>query len=122
MIEINIRVLICGDREWEDEARIESILKYMQLVYKDITVIHGAARGADRLGGIVAKRLGLSVEEYPAEWDKYGRAAGPIRNQQMIDTKPDLVLAFHSDIENSKGTKDCIGRAKKQNIMVMLYA
>jgi hypothetical protein len=52
-----------------------------------------------------------------AKWEKYGLAAGPIRNQEMLDTyKPDLVVAFHNDIEHSKGTKDMITRAMNYGI------
>ena len=76
-------------------------------------VIHGACKGADVLAGQAAHILDIQVEEYPAEWGRYGRAAGPIRNQQMLDEgRPDCLLAFHSDIRKSKGTADKIRRAK----------
>ena len=58
------------------------------------------------------------VEEYPADWKKYGKSAGPLRNQRMIDEgKPDLVVAFPGGV----GTADMISRAKAYNISV-LYA
>jgi hypothetical protein len=57
--------------------------------------------------------------EYPAQWHKYGRAAGPIRNQQMLaEGKPDLVLAFHDDIDGSRGTKDMVNRARRAGVKV----
>ena len=52
--------------------------------------------------GLGGKRVAL--ECYPADWDRHGKAAGPIRNQRMIDTGVDLVVAFHDDLEHSKGT------------------
>lgn len=60
----------------------------------------------------------MGVESFPANWSQYGHAAGPIRNQKMLDQNPDLVIAFHFDLEHSKGTKDMINRAKKACIPV----
>lgn len=67
-------------------------------------------------------RLDFVPLPFPAKWKEFGRAAGPIRNQQMLDEgKPELVLAFHDDLENSKGTKDMVGRAMKADLPVILY-
>ena len=56
----------------------------------------------------------------PAEWDKYGRSAGPIRNIQMLDMKPVLVLAFYNKVE-SKGTSHTVTEAKKRRIPVKIF-
>ena len=106
-------VLICGDRYWSDREAIRRRLKQLP---KDTIIIHGAARGADSIAGEEAKLLGLIVEEFPADWDKYGRAAGPIRNRLMLDRKPDLVIAFHHDLSKSKGTADTVREATKRGI------
>lgn len=117
---INI-VLICGDRNWSNKDVIKRELLPLKEHNPNITIVTGACKGADLLSEEIAKQLGFQVKSYPANWTKYNRAAGPIRNQQMIDeNNVDLVLAFHSDIENSKGTKDMINRAKKKNIPVIL--
>ena len=64
--------------------------------------------------------MGFRVESFPAKWDLYGRAAGPIRNQEMLDVgKPSLVVYFHSDLKDSKGTKDMVERATKSGIEVI---
>jgi hypothetical protein len=84
----------------------------------DTVIVHGAARGADTIAGETARILGMPVEAYPADWNKHGRSAGPIRNRKMLDTKPDLVIAFHEDIESSKGTKDCVNEALRRGIQV----
>jgi len=111
------RVLVCGDRDWKARSLIHRYLAYMKI---DV-VIEGECRGADRLGKYVAKELGIIVLPFPAKWAEYGRAAGPKRNQQMLDEgKPTLVLAFHDDIHSSKGTKDMIKRANKAGIPVWL--
>ena len=105
------RILICGAREWNDFNKIKQILN--KYTINDI-IIHGDCVGADKIGGYLAKQLKMEVLVYPADWKKYGRSAGPIRNQQMIDEgKPDYCYAFHSNIEKSKGTKDMIFRCIK---------
>ena len=97
---------------------------------KDITIIHGNQGtrdeknrrvGVDKTAGHLADKLyGMKVEVYPANWTEYGPSAGPIRNQQMLDEgKPDVVVFFHSDLKNSKGTKDMVRRSIKAGIPVM---
>lgn len=108
-----MQVLICGDRNW---ARVDVIRAYVETLLRDTIIIEGNARGADKIAGAVAKELGMRVRVFPAEWDRYGKGAGPIRNKQMLDEKPDLVVAFHDDIEHSIGTKNCITQAKKMGI------
>lgn len=106
-----MRILCCGDRNWTSISKIRTRLEEYRNT--DTTIIHGNARGADRLSAQVAMELGLKVLSFPAQWERYGKAAGPIRNQQMLDEgSPELVIAFHNDIENSKGTKDMLNRAK----------
>ena len=102
-----MRILVCGDRNWTNREAIERELRKFP---PDTVVIHGAAPGADTIAGEVAKDLGLTVEAYEADWWLYGRAAGPIRNQRLLEAQPDQGLAFHADLENSKGTKDMVRR------------
>lgn len=59
----------------------------------------------------------MITKVYPALWNKYGKSAGPIRNQQMLD----IVYAFTYDLENSRGTRDMVLRARKTKIPVILY-
>jgi hypothetical protein len=106
-------VLVCGDRNWTNRICIEQRLAMLS---KNSVIIHGAARGADTIAGEIAKELGLAVRAFPADWDRHGRAAGPIRNRQMLDEKPDLVIAFHNDLHKSKGTKDTLLEANRRNI------
>lgn len=118
-----MRVQITGDRDWSDYLTIE---KALRAVLDDddpqtVIVVHGAARGADSIAGEVATELGCKVEVFPADWKKYGRAAGPIRNTEMLDSGPDVVLAFHDDLKSSKGTKNCVEQALKRNIPVLYF-
>ena len=111
------KILICGDRNYKNWEKIK---EYLDTLGSKTIIIHGCAKGADSLAGNLASGRGWGIMRFPANWSKYGRAAGPIRNQQMLDeSKPDLVVYFHDDIENSKGTKDMITRAEKANIPVI---
>lgn len=117
-----MRVIVCGDRNWK---RMDIIERELAKLPKDTVIIHGAAKGADTLGKFVAEKLGLKVindgKGFPAEWKRYGKAAGPIRNQQMIDEgRPDMVLAFHENINESRGTKDMVARATGVGIKVVI--
>lgn len=83
-------------------------------------MIHGAAPGADRLAGNLAAMMGHNVEAYPADWDTYGRAAGGIRNAQMLrEGKPDVVYAFRLP-GDSPGTDNMIKQAKAAGLPVFL--
>ena len=76
------------------------------------------------MGAEVAQKLGVPknrILAYPADWNKYHKAAGPIRNQQMLtEGKPTLVLAFHDNITASKGTRDMVKRSLKGGLPVYL--
>lgn len=114
-----MKVLICGDRHWTDRELIRSWLSKLQDWGYD-TVLEGKASGADSIAGEEAKLMGMTVLEFPAEWQRYGRAAGPIRNRQMLDQLPSLVVAFHKNISASRGTKDTLEEAKKRCIETIL--
>jgi hypothetical protein len=106
-------VLVCGDRWWKDREKIKARLSTLP---KDTTILHGACRGADLIAASVAQELGMKVKAFPADWDRYGSSAGPIRNRLMLDERPDLVIAFHSDLSNSKGTADTVTEARSRKI------
>ena len=108
-----MRVLVCGGRDYADEARVFEVLSDL----KPSFLIEGGARGADTLAWRWGKRYLDSDcrRTFEARWDLHGRSAGPIRNQQMLDEgKPDLVVAF----AGGKGTADMIRRAKRAGIEV----
>ena len=107
-------ILVCGDRDWKD---IEPIRKFLrQYDPKDTTVLHGDTTEVDRLAGIVADVLGMTVRAFPAKWDLDRRAA-PLRSREIIvEGKPDLVVAFHPDIERSRNTKNLINQATARSI------
>ncbi|MBN8978812.1 MAG: DUF2493 domain-containing protein [Rhizobiales bacterium] len=115
------RVLVCGGRDFNDRELLDRTLRFIDRHRGPIgTIIHGAAPGADTLAATWAKDVALDVAgeilAFPADWKQHGRAAGPIRNQRMLDEgKPDLVVAF----PGGRGTADMVARARKAGIKVM---
>lgn len=117
---MGLRVLVCGSRDWKNREAIERELD--KLEEKIEIVIHGSCRGADLMAEVWAKKKELPYLGIPARWKTQHKAAGPIRNAKMLrDGKPNLVLAFHEDIENSAGTANMVAKAKKAGIEVRIY-
>jgi hypothetical protein len=111
-----LRVLVTGARTWTDP---EPIRRELARLPAGSVVIHGDARGADRLAGALAAELGLEVLACPAEWRRYGRAAGLVRNRAMLkEHRPQLVLAFHPALEKARGTKHMVELARKSGVAV----
>lgn len=108
-----MKVLVCGSRDWTDHEKIRIRLAELP---RGTLVLHGGARGADRIAGTVAASLGLAVNEYPADWRGFGRSAGYRRNLAMLGQEPDLVLAFWLD--GSTGTGHTVREARKRRIPV----
>jgi hypothetical protein len=107
-----MKILACGGRSYLNRDRVFRSLDEL----KPDHVIHGGASGADSLAGIWARNRGVALTVYKADWEKHGSAAGPIRNQQMLDEgKPDLVVAF----PGGKGTADMVKRAKRAGIKIV---
>ncbi len=113
-----IRVLICGGRTYSDQERIAEVLAEVYASRGGIAhIIHGGSRGADTLAGYYAERNGIPVTVYPAKWKIHGTAAGPIRNQQMLDEgKPDLVIAFPGGV----GTNNMMHLSRVMGVEVLV--
>ena len=114
-----MKVLVCGGRDFTSYGTLCKKLDELDAIHGFEKVIHGGARGADRLSGDWAFARGIYCNVYEANWEKHGPAAGPIRNQRMLDEgKPDLVVAF----PGGKGTADMVRRARSRGIEVMEIA
>lgn len=113
-----MRVLICGGRDFSDYLTFAREVRRIELENEPITtVIHGGARGADWCAHLFATSA-RNLEElaFPAKWKIHGKAAGPIRNQEMLDVgKPDLVIAF----PGGPGTADMVKRSRKAGFAVI---
>lgn len=118
-----MKILVTGDRFHDDPEIVHTVLSgfWARSLFENFTVVEGQCPkgGADLYAAQWAAAVeGVVHDPHPADWNKYGRAAGPIRNQEMLDTDPDVVIAFHDDLENSKGTKDMVERAVKKGTPV----
>lgn len=114
------KILVTGSRDWIDFTRIlHRLADFKAGADIAIIVIHGGARGADKMAQRACRILQYRTCEMKAHWNLHGKSAGPIRNRAMLDLKPDLVLAFCRN--NSRGTMDCVNEAKRRGIAVELY-
>lgn len=109
--------IICGGRDFDNQVMFDGAMR-------DITtlrglpdkVVHGAARGADTLADRWARKMGLEVIPVEADWKAHSGAAGPIRNQKMIDDyKPHAVVAF----PGGSGTRNMTNKARAGGIEVI---
>ena len=119
----NFKVVIAGSRGFSNYKLLkETCDKYLREKKKthNIVVISGHARGADILGEKYASDEDLDLEIYPADWKKYGKSAGFMRNEQMADIA-DAVIAFWNG--ESHGTKHMIDIAEEKglNVKVVNY-
>lgn len=104
-----MKIAIVGGRDFTDFNLLRKTMNFF--IFEDIKeIISGGARGADFLGKRYAENYAIKYIDYPACWDKYGKSAGFIRNQTIVDNC-DMVLAFWDG--ESRGTADTIEKAKK---------
>lgn len=110
-------VLVTGGRDYDQVATVFDCLANLNSQFERMIVIHGDATGADTLANTVCKEIGIEQVRIPAAWNKYQRAAGPVRNKLMLDLFPnlDLVLSF----PGGTGTADMMAQSTKRNIPVM---
>lgn len=108
------RIGVTGGRDYMDVERVRDVLK--SWVTKDDVLVEGGAHGADLICKAEAMIMGVKkFETHKADWDKFGKGAGPIRNQEMVDSGLDLLLAF----PGGRGTDDMIERALKAEVKVV---
>lgn len=114
-------ILVTGSRHLTDDVRVFKALDALSKPYADchITVRHGGASGADMLAAKWAKARGYEEERVCADWNAYGKAAGPIRNQRMVDMDPRPAVCVGFPEPDSRGTYDCMDRARKAGITVV---
>jgi hypothetical protein len=111
------KVAFSGDRNWiSDEAVREVILSLPE----DTLFILGDARGLDTEAKEICEELGREFIVEEADWERYGKGAGPERNGRMLDhlEEGDWLYAFHDSPSTAKGTKNCVKQAKERGINV----
>jgi len=120
-----MRVIFTGSRRWTGigyEFRAHEVLASLQgfvmTVGQTLEIVHGdCPEGLDAIVDRWALRRDYEPERHPAEWGVYGKLAGPIRNQEMVDLGADMCLGF--PLSDSKGTVDCMRRAKLAGILTI---
>lgn len=118
-----MRVLVTGSRDWTDRRAVWFAIfnQYLDCDNPaDFTVVHGdCPTGADRIAHEFCawQPLRVTEERHPADWDVHGKAAGPLRNQVMVDLGADICLAF--PLGDSRGTRDCMRRAQAAGIPII---
>lgn len=118
------RVLITGSREWRNPDAMRDALVAARREANGIpmVLICGGARGADSMAADFGDQAyDCRVELHEADWNAKGKAAGFIRNQEMVDSGADLCLAFFSVEAENRGTMDCVKRAVKAGIEVWSF-
>lgn len=112
------RVIVAGGRDFDDYPRLCDVLDH--ILDPGDTIVSGCAKGADSLALVYARQPenDYSTEEFPADWEKHGKAAGPIRNQEMSQVA-DILVAFWDG--KSRGTKDMIERMARAKKEIHLY-
>jgi YspA, cpYpsA-related SLOG family len=109
-----IVVLVCGGRDYDDKYQVWCTLDLFKPIIG--TLVEGGARGADRLAGEWAEDCKVPHICVPADWTKYGKRAGPIRNRKMLDEcKPELVIAF----SGGTGTANMMDIASEAGVTVL---
>jgi hypothetical protein len=102
-----MRLLVTGGQYFDDRELLERALEIVHREYHISALIHGDAPGADTMAKEWAEAHGIEVITRPAEFHKYGRAAGPIRNRTLLWEQPDMLLAF----PGNNGTRHMIAIA-----------
>lgn len=112
-----MKILVCGGRDYSGYEEVANVLDgYDFPGMKGLAIIHGGARGADSLAGRYAQENGICEIVVKANWDQYGKGAGTVRNQWMLDyCNPDLVIA----LPGGAGTADMVRRARKAGVEVV---
>ncbi len=110
-----MKVLVTGGRDFNDAEMVWRVLGELHAKYKFTLLVHGDARGLDRIAGQWAENAGIEVLACPADWKAHGRAAGPMRNKQMLEHKPELLVAF----PGGRGTADMVRKAERSSLLVV---
>ena len=120
------RIIVTGDRDAGNEVRefIHNVLYVAVQVPlrlgRPVVLVEGECSGVDTIAREWGEHhLGVTVEPHPADWDTYGKAAGPRRNQEMADAGAEMCLAFPARL--SGGTWNCIERCASAGIHVRIY-
>lgn len=113
-----MKTIIAGSRLFNDYDLLKKQVNHYRFYKGVITeIVSGCAKGADALGEQFAVENGIPLKYFPADWDTHGRAAGPIRNQQMAEYADALIAVWDGA---SRGTKNMIDNMNRLNKPVFI--
>ena len=115
------RIIVAGGRDFTDYALLSETLDVILKRYtlREVQIVSGCCRGADALGERYAREHGIPVVRFPADWQAYGKAAGPIRNRKMVEYAAEcdgMLVAFWDG--KSRGTASMIRLAEKCGLQI----
>lgn len=110
-----MRLIIAGSRHYPAGKADELVAKAMQHVPRPAVVLCGCATGIDEAGERWAAANGIPVERHPADWEKHGRAAGPLRNREMAEAADALVLIWDG---RSRGSANMLTEARQRKLRI----
>lgn len=114
-----MKVIVAGGRDFDDAERLSDVMCELGFLFDtDIEIVSGDAPGADKLGAQWAEDLSIPVRVFPAYWDMYGPAGGPLRNKEMA-FYADVLVAFWDG--ESRGTAHMIQEAERRGLKVHVY-
>lgn len=108
-----MRTIIAGSRTACSMLELDSAVR--KCGWQITSVISGGARGADMLGELWAMDHGIPFQVFPADWNKWGKSAGYIRNKEMADNAEALIALWDAE---SRGTNDMIWQAQVRRLKV----
>jgi predicted double-glycine peptidase len=111
-----VKTIIAGDRTFSNYQTLIVAVNQSNFIITE--VVSGAAKGVDTLGEKWAKEKSIPIKRFPADWSRYGKLAGPIRNKEMANYAEALIALPSKD---SKGTRDMIRQAKSVGLKVFVY-
>lgn len=112
-----MKVIIAGTRTFTDYEKLSAFCDKVLSNQKEVEVVSGCSKGADLLGERYAKERGFSIKRFPADWNLYGKRAGPLRNSAMA-TYADALIAFWDG--QSRGTQNMINLANAGGLKVRI--
>ena len=114
-----MKTIIAGTRTFNDYELLKTKLTKFRLTHDITEIVSGGAKGADRLGERYAEEYNITIKIFPANWNKHGNAAGPIRNRQMAEYADQLIVFWDGSSKGTNNMIDSMDKQKKPMYMVL---
>lgn len=110
-----MKVIVAGSRNIR--LRSELVKEIFELCFKEVEeIVSGTCSGPDLAGERFGEDYGIPIKRFPPDWNKHGKAAGPIRNREMADYADALLLIWDG---KSRGSKNMLSEAKKRGLRIV---